>query len=257
MTVDKFVTKLLNELESGKIQLPTLPEVALRVRDTVDNRDARISQIAEVIYEDATLSPRLLQVANSALYSRRDPIDRFPSAITRLDNAVVRDLVTAEAMKQMFQATNKEIDNRLRDVWAQRVEVAAVARAVAPQCPSVTPDQAMLTGSLHYNGTRPILYFFEQDDSILRTEGLLERLLGEVLTRIGGELRSTWGFPPALVAVAAEHENLQRQHEGGTDLVDPVPVFNLQNRAGINHALSMIDWADVPAFAQVGFDDDV
>ena len=257
MTVDKFVTKLLNQLESGKIQLPTLPEVALRVRDAVDDPDANAAQIAEVISEDAALSARLLQVANSALYGARDPIDRLPRAITRLGNDVVRDVVTAQAMKQMFQATNEEIDTRLRDVWAHSVEVAAVARAFAPQCPGVTPDQAMLAGLLHDIGALPILYFVEQNDKLLRTEGLLERLLAEVHTRIGGELLSAWEFPPALIAVAAEHENLQRKHEGGPDLVDLVQVANLQHRAGTNHPLGMIDWSDVPAFAQLGFDDDV
>ena len=69
MTVEKFVTKLLNQLESGKIQLPTLPEVALRVRDAVDDPDVSAGQIAEVLSEDTAFSARLLQVANSALSS--------------------------------------------------------------------------------------------------------------------------------------------------------------------------------------------
>lgn len=257
LTVEKFVSKILSQLESGKMQLPTLPEVALRVRDAVDNPDASITKIAEVISEDAALSARLLKVANSALYGARDPIDRLPHAIARMGNNVVRDVVVSQAMKQMFQATNEQIDTHLRDVWAHSVEVAAVARAFAPQCPGIAPDQAMLAGLLHDIGALPILYFVEQNDTILETEGLLDRLVTEVHTRIGGELLRAWGFPPALVAVAAEHENLQRRHEGGPDLVDLVQVANLQNRAGTDHALGMVDWSDVPAFSQLGFDTDV
>ena len=101
----------------------------------------------------------------------------------------------------------------------------------------------MLAGLLDDIGALPILYFGEQNDKILRTEGLLERLRAEVYTRTGGELLSAWAFTPALVAVAAEHENLQRQHKGGPGLVDLVQVANLQNRAGTNHALGMVDWS--------------
>ncbi len=257
MTVDTFVAKLLLQLENDQIQLPTLPEVALRVRDAVDDPDSSAGQIAAVISEDAALSARLLQVANSALYSGRDAIDRLPVAITRLGNNVVRDVVTAQAMKQMFQATNEEVDTHLRNVWEHSVEVAAIARTFASQCPGVTPDQAMLAGLLHDIGALPILYFVEQNDKILRTEGLLQRLLDEVHTRIGGELLAAWEFPEALVAVAAEHENLERTHDGGPDLVDLVMVANLQSRAATDHKLGMIDWTDVPAFKQLGFDDDV
>ncbi|MGW8311377.1 MAG: HDOD domain-containing protein [Thiogranum sp.] len=59
-----FVNELIQDLESGQLQLPTLPEVALRVRDVVDDEDASASQIAEIIAQDAALSARLIQVAN-------------------------------------------------------------------------------------------------------------------------------------------------------------------------------------------------
>jgi len=59
-----FVNELIQDLESGQLQLPTLPEVALRVRDVVDDEDANASQIAEIIAQDAALSARLIQVAN-------------------------------------------------------------------------------------------------------------------------------------------------------------------------------------------------
>jgi len=54
-----FVNELVQDLESGHLQLPTLPEVALRVRDVVDDEDANASQIADIIAQDAALSARL------------------------------------------------------------------------------------------------------------------------------------------------------------------------------------------------------
>jgi len=252
-----FVNELVQDLESGHLQLPTLPEVALRVRDVVDDENASASQIADIIGQDAALSARLLQVANSPLYRGRQEIDRLSMVISRLGNKLVRNLVTSQVMKQMFQATNDMVDQRLRAVWEHSVQVAAIARALAGQTPGVEPDQAMLGGLLHDIGTLPILYRAEERDDLLDTPGLLDHLIESLHTRIGGAILKHWKFPDALVAVAAEHEDLVRDHSGPADLVDVVQVANLQSRIDTDHALSQADWSKIPAFRHLGFDVDI
>jgi len=252
-----FVNELIQDLESGQLQLPTLPEVALRVRDVVDDEDANASQIAEIIAQDAALSARLIQVANSPLYRGRQEIDRLSMVVARLGNKLVRNLVTSQVMKQMFQATNDVVDQHLRAVWEHSVQVAAIARALAGSVPGVMPDQAMLAGLIHDIGTLPILYRAEERDELLETPGLLDQLIARLHTRIGGAILKHWKFPEALVAVAAEHENLERTHEGGPDLVDLVQVANLQSHIDTDHPLGQVDWGGVSAFQRLGLEADV
>ena len=252
-----FVNELIEDLESGQLQLPTLPEVALRVRDVVDDEDANASQIAEIIAQDAALSARLIQVANSPLYRGRQEIDRLSMVVARLGNKLVRNLVTSQVMKQMFQATNDVVDQHLRAVWEHSVQVAAIARALAGSVPGVMPDQAMLAGLIHDIGTLPILYRAEERDELLETPGLLDQLIARLHTRIGGAILKHWKFPDALVAVAAEHENLERTHEGGPDLVDLVQVANLQSHIDTDHPLGQVDWGGVSAFQRLGLEADV
>ncbi len=254
---DVFVNELIEDLESGQLQLPTLPEVALRVRDVVDDEDANASQIAEIIAQDAALSARLIQVANSPLYRGRQEIDRLSMVVARLGNKLVRNLVTSQVMKQMFQATNDVVDQHLRAVWEHSVQVAAIARALAGSVPGVMPDQAMLAGLIHDIGTLPILYRAEERDELLETPGLLDQLIARLHPRIGGAILKHWKFPDALVAVAAEHENLERTHEGGPDLVDLVQVANLQSHIDTDHPLGQVDWGGVSAFQRLGFETDV
>ncbi|MCH8104093.1 MAG: HDOD domain-containing protein [Proteobacteria bacterium] len=59
---------ILDDLENDRLPLPTLPEVAIKVRETVDDDDASITDVAQIIETDAALSARIIQVANSALY---------------------------------------------------------------------------------------------------------------------------------------------------------------------------------------------
>lgn len=254
---DVFVNELIEDLESGNLQLPTLPEVALRVRDVVDDENASANQIAEIIAQDAALSARLLQVANSPLYRGRQEIDRLSMVVSRLGNKLVRNLVTSQVMKQMFQATNDMVDKRLRDVWEHSVQVAAIARALAANTPGVMPDQAMLAGLLHDIGTLPILYRAEERDELLDTPGLLDELILRLHTRIGGAILKHWKFPDMLVAVAAEHENLERDHPGPADLIDVVQVANLQSHMDTDHPLAIVDWSSVSAFQRLGLDDNV
>ena len=254
---DVFVNELIEDLESGQLQLPTLPEVALRVRDVVDDEDANASQIAEIIAQDAALSARLIQVGNSPLYRGRQEIDRLSMVVARLGNKLVRNLVTSQVMKQMFQATNDVVDQHLRAVWEHSVQVAAIARALAGSVPGVMPDQAMLAGLIHDIGTLPILYRAEERDELLETPGLLDQLIARLHPRIGGAILKHWKVPEALVAVAAEHENLERTHDGGPDLVDLVQVANLQSHIDTDHPLGQVDWGGVSAFQRLGFETDV
>jgi len=252
-----FVNEVLEDLESGQLQLPTLPEVALRVREVVDDENANAGEIAAIIAQDAALSARLIQVGNSPLYRGRQEIDRLPMVIARLGNKLVRNLVTSQVMKQMFQATNDVIDQRLRAVWEHSVQVAAIARALAGQCSGVMPDQAMLAGLIHDIGTLPILYRAEERDELLDSPGLLDQLITRLHARIGGAILKHWKFPEALVAVAAEHEDLERTHDGPPDLVDVVQVANLQSHLDKDHHLSQAEWTQISSFHRLGLDVDL
>jgi len=252
-----FVAELLADLDSGQLQLPTLPEVALRVRDAVEDEDANASQIAEIIAQDAALSARLIQVANSPLYRGRQEIDRLTMVVARLGSKLVRNLVTSQVMKQMFQATNDLIDQRLRAVWEHSVRVAAFSRALAGPCPGIAADQAMLAGLLHDIGTLPILYRAEERDELLDTPGLLDSLITRLHARVGGAILSHWRFSDSLVEVASQHENLDRSHDGGPDLVDIVQVANLQSHVGTDHPLGQVDWGRVAAFQRLGLNGDI
>jgi HD-like signal output (HDOD) protein len=252
-----FVNELIEDLETGQLQLPTLPEVALRVRDVVDDENANANQIADIIAQDAALSARLIQVTNSPLYRGRQEIDRLSMVVARLGNKLVRNLVTSQVMKQMFQATNDMVDQRLRAVWEHSVQVAAISRALASRAPGVLPDQAMLAGLIHDIGILPILYRAEERDELLDTPGLLDQLILRLHARIGGAILKHWKFPDALVAVAAEHEDLERSHTGPADLVDLVQVANLQSHIDTDHPLAAADWSRISAFHRLGLDVDV
>ncbi|MBT4077807.1 MAG: HDOD domain-containing protein, partial [Gammaproteobacteria bacterium] len=83
---------ILDDLENDRLPLPTLPEVAIKVRDTVDDDNATIRDISDIIITDAALSARIIQVANSALYRGLSSAETVHNAVTRMGLNTVRNL---------------------------------------------------------------------------------------------------------------------------------------------------------------------
>ena len=102
---EKFLDQLLEDLENDKLVLPTLPEVALKVRDTLEDENSSLIDVAKIITSDAALSAIMIQVSNSPLLRAANPIESVEAAVARMGRNMIRNLVTSMVMAQMFQAT--------------------------------------------------------------------------------------------------------------------------------------------------------
>lgn len=251
-----FRAALLQDLHSDRLTLPTLPEVALRIQAAMEDPDISAAQLAETIASDAALSARLIKVANSAAFRGRTPADSLRAAVTRLGMSVVRRLTTGLAMQQMFQATTDVTDRQLREVWEHSTQVAAISQVLARHFTRLKPDEALLAGLVHDIGKLPIITWAEGQPQVLADEALLDQLLADLHPEIGRSILEAWAFPPEVVAVAAEHEQVNRASSGGPDYVDVVLVANLQAHLGGAHPLAQTDCSRVSAFARLGLSAD-
>jgi len=253
----KFIEDLLSDLENETLVLPTLPEVALRVRDALADEEQSLSDVSKVITTDAALSARLIQVANSPLLRTSRAIETVESAVTRMGSNMIRNLVTSIVMEQMFQATSDATDKRLRTLWEHSTQVAAIASALTSQFTKLKSDISLLGGLVHDIGALPILSRVEDVPEILNNVELLDKVIAETHCRIGQQILAKWNFPPELVAVAAEHEDLSRNSGGDIDYVDIITVANLQSLIGTDHPHTKLDWNTIPAFKKMGLTADV
>ncbi len=250
----EFLKSLLDDLENDKLVLPTLPEVALKVRDTLENDDVSMNKVSDVISSDAALSARLIQVANSPLLRASQPIDTLLGAISRMGFTMIKNLVTSMVMEQMFQATSDTTDSRLRAIWEHSTQVAAISHALCAEMTKLPADQAMLAGLVHDIGALPILSRVEEHPEILDDETILDSIIQKAHTTIGAAILKKWHFSDEIVTVASEHENLARDHDGPADYTDVIMVANLQSHFGTDHPHTTKDWTKIPAFAKLGLE---
>lgn len=251
---ETFYNEILADLENGTLVLPTLPEVALKVRDVVDDPDATSAKLADIIVTDPALSTRLLKVANSALYRGRVPVESVQMAVSRLGLTMVRNLVTSLVMEQMFQATSNRLEKRLHDLWEHSTDVAAISQVIAAKQAGIKGDEAMLAGLIHDIGVLPILMKAEDSPAILQDSAQLDSLIESLHPRIGEAILRSWKFPESLIAVAAEHENYDRDTGNAPDLVDIIQVANIQSYTNTDKALSEEQLKSIKAFSKLNID---
>ncbi|MCF6303410.1 MAG: HDOD domain-containing protein [Devosiaceae bacterium] len=94
--IKKFVDELLDDIKANRITLPTLPEVANKIRTIVDNPNASANGLYDTLKLDAALSARLLKLANSPIFRAKKSIEDLNTVITRLGNHNIKNLITNE-----------------------------------------------------------------------------------------------------------------------------------------------------------------
>lgn len=252
LTIEK---ELSAAADKDELELPTLPEVALRIRETAADRDVSVAKLAKVISADPALSAQLIRIANSPTFRAVRPIEDLPTAIGRMGVVYAANLATGLAMKHMFQATSELIDRKLREIWSHATDVAAVAGVLASSFTDLAPDQATLGGLTHSIGALPILSWAEEHDDLIPDEETLDRVIASAQGSIGTMILTRWNFPPELACIPSLFRTWDREIPD-IDFVDVVQISELQVVVGTDHPLNELDWSQVSGFARMGFDPD-
>ncbi len=257
ITPENIFNELNEAIEKDTLLLPSLPEVALKVRDIAEDEDTTAQQVVDILSQDGSMSARLLQVVNSPLYPSRIAIDDLQMAVTRMGIRQVRDLVMNLAMKQMYQPTSAVMDQQFRKAWSTSVEAAAICQMMAVTVvKGIRKEQALLAGLIHNIGSLPILLIAENYDDLFHDEAALNLLVQELQGRVGAMILENWNFSADLINVVTQCHNFQYDHTGDANLTDLVQ-FTLLQGGFIADNQAPEDWSLIPAFSKVGVDPEV
>lgn len=245
--------ELLDAIANDELVLPTLPEVALRVREAAEDPNVSIPALSKVIGNDAALTARIIKVVNSPLLRTNKEITDLNMAISRLGINYTSNLATGLAMEQMFQATSDVIDQKMRDVWTKSTEIAGICHVLCRHFTRLMPDQATLAGLVHQIGVLPILTYAEESTALLKDSISLNHIIEHIHPLIGERILRAWDFPQQIAAVPSNYLDFGRQSHS-VDYIDIVQVATLQSYSDSDHPLGQVNWSQVAAFAQLGLD---
>lgn len=240
-------------LRSNKFVLPSLPEVAIKVRRLLEDDDCNVDKVAAVVNTDPAIAAKLIRAANSPIYRGVTQVDTTPSAIVRLGLATTRQLVLSFALKDLFETESKSLKVKMQGAWQHSVEVAAISLVIARMVKSreFSPDEVMLAGLLHDIGVIAALGYMEHRRDILDSEEKANATLELLRADAGEAILRQWRFPESFITAAREAKNWQRTHNSTADICDIVQIAKLHSYIRKGNAKLLPRINKVPAFSKL------
>lgn len=199
-TANALRTILIEKLKNDDLILPTLPRIALKVRDAVADPDSNLNLISNIIAQDAALSARLIRIANTGHYSRIIKVENLQSAVTRIGMRQIKNIVMALAMEQLFVSSNELIGTYLAKTWDRATDVAAHAIALFSiykkenKHNHLQVDTLSLAALLHNIGTLPILTEADGYPDVFADPEFLAKAISDLQSHIGLSIVKAWDF---------------------------------------------------------------
>lgn len=249
-----FVAELAQEVSKGRVELPSFPDVAVRVRKVLADENVSNEQIARVVGSEAGLAARVLTMANSvALNPSGKPVMDLKAAINRIGHNNVRTAAVAFAIAQLRRASElKHIATELEQLWREATLVAALCHAIASRS-RISADESMLAGLLHNVGKIYILARANRHDALFKDPAALNQIMRDWHANIGKAIVENWGFPGHIADAVAEQEIIDRQVEQ-PDITDVLTVAVMMS-GFMGHETDLeLNMQGVKAFWRLGLD---
>jgi HD-like signal output (HDOD) protein len=216
-------------LLTEQLELPIMPEVALRIRRAAEDPNTGTGDIVRLLQEDTSLATYCVRCANSALYAGAMEVSGPREAVMRLGLAVTRQLVLSYTLRRMFRTNHPALRQPLLVSWRHCCEVGAIAFALARVTAGFDPEQALLAGLVHDIGWVTLLQHTRPRPLDAATAAVLLR---ELRGAVGAMVLRRWGFGPEFMVCALDGEDWQRDHGPVPDLCDLIAIAHLHAADG-------------------------
>jgi HD-like signal output (HDOD) protein/CheY-like chemotaxis protein len=214
--------------------LPSLPQVHHSLMVELRNEQGESSAIGHMVAQDAGLSAKVLQLANSSLFGRDYLVTSPVEAVICLGTSMVSAVVLSQTLFKHYHA-HADPEFSITRVWNHCWETAALAQSYCQQqgLPRAAREEAFLTGLLHETGRLILLDNFPEQYkgacAAARQAGSpLEPRLREVFQaapcEIGAYLLDLWGMPNSVVAAVSLLEHPEKENAAGFTIASSLHI---------------------------------
>lgn len=248
---NRFFTSFSQAYRENRLSLPSLPNVALRLKEAME-KDLGINEAVKIIGVDVSIVAKLIQLANSPLYSPIAPITNCHAAVTRLGLDQTRKLVMGISLKQLFRCQNPQLMEKMQNLWKNSLYVSSLSFVLAQENGSPNPEDALLAGLVSDIGTIPILHFAEQYPNEYPNLDVLDSAIPFLSPPVGSLVLHTLGFAPELASIPKYAEDWFYESEGDKlNLVDIVILAKLHSYFGTRRAKEIPYLNSIPAYTKL------
>lgn len=201
------IGKFVEEID----ELPTLPDMLALISSIVSDPKSSTAELATVISSDASLSAKVLKVANSAAYGFIREIADIQQAVTLLGFTETQRLALSISV---FDCLTDMAEVEFRSFWNHSFKCATLARLISFNVKSPGLEGAFAAGILHDIGKIALSIKMRGKlanvDALCSKEGIdnleaEERVFGLTHAEAGYLLGEHWLLPVALTSAIRYH----------------------------------------------------
>jgi len=242
---------VMQAVETGQLKLPSLPEIALRIKKAVEASDADIDKIGKIIELDPAISTRIFKVANSPLTRGVNPIHSIRDAIVRLGLKMTRNLVLSFSVAQLFKTRHPFLKKQMTLFYSHSIEIASISFSLGKHIKHLDADELLLAGLIHDIGVIPVISYIEKTGLELTNEKEIIHLIAALRVAIGVLVVKSWDLPNEMLNVVTHAEHWL--HESGDDLKieDAIIIAQIYDKLRRKQLTDLPDINKVPAFKKL------
>jgi putative nucleotidyltransferase with HDIG domain len=203
--LEQLEQALIQNIETGEIELPLLPQAASQVMVLASDPAADAAKLSALIHQDQALAAHVLRIANSPAYMPRSPVVSLQHAVAMLGITLLSEIAFTASLKSgAFQIPGHEED--VKRLWQHSLASGAYAKEVA-RMRRVNVESAYLCGLLHEIGKPVVLRIIttiaqkRSNDwvkalaAILDNKSHIKTLIEGYHTRVGILIADKWRLP--------------------------------------------------------------
>lgn len=228
-----------SELLAKLSDIPTLPTVAIKVNELIDNPASSGADIAEVMRNDQVLTAKVLRLVNSAYYAIPGGVADVQRALAFLGFNTLAQLVLGLSVFSVFSSEETEVFS-IVEFWRHALGTAVCSEILAKKLSFKKPEEAFTCGLLHDVG-KLALYQVDRhrlievvskarssQKSYLEVERKMD-LPGHSL--MGELLAAKWGLPQTIrLAIRYHHFDVSKMDSILSSAKPFVHVVRLANQ---------------------------
>jgi len=224
-----FVKQLASELSQGEVDLPSVPDVVVRLQRALSDEAVSNDTVVRVIGSEPQLVARLMTMANSvALNPSSRKIADLRTAVARVGFNIVRSAALSFAVEQLRKAGEyRHLEGQLNALWKNSVQIAALCHVIARRFSSLNGDTALLAGLMHNVGRIYILTRASRFPALGADPLTYKSIERDWHANVAKALLENWKVADEIVDAVAGYEDMDREARGPVTLTDVLSLATM------------------------------
>jgi putative nucleotidyltransferase with HDIG domain len=212
--------KKFNDMLERLQDIPTLPVVATRINELINDPESSAADIAEVLKKDQVLTAKVLKLINSPYYGIPGGVTEVQRALAFLGFNTIAQLVLGLSVFSLFPSDGQSEGFSIPDFWKHALGAAVCSEQIAKRINYPRPEEAFTCGLLHdigklvmYQIAKPLLLEIvasakSQKKSFVEIERDMD-VPGHGF--LGEHIAAKWGLPQVIRGAIRYHHQDVRQ----------------------------------------------